>query len=159
MQIPDITEVKTPHAVLTESYMSYLVLLVPAIIISSYYPISTKLLIFLPLGVFLLMAAPLLIMWAQNSSENFNKIKEKGSLTVADFMHGPYRYLRFPTHMGLFLLIIGLATVMGSWVILIAGLLSQVISHTLFLTKEDKLMVEKYGQPYLDYKKIVRTKI
>lgn len=150
---------KTAHAVLTESYMVFVVILIPALIISTFSPVSVYLFNLLPLGVFLLLGAPLLIVWAQNASEHFKNKKNINDLNTTDFMHGPYRFVRFPTHLGLFLLTVGLSIVMGSVVILYAAFIAQIISHLVFLPKEDKLLIEKYGDSYRDYKKVVRLSI
>ncbi len=159
MRTQPISIPKTAHAVLTESYMVYVVLLIPTIIITSFYPVSKALLGLLPLGAMLLFLAPMLIMWAQRASEHFRDKKNLGDLTPADFMHGPYRFVRFPTHLGLFLLMVGLSIIMGSFIIFCAALLAQVISHIAFLPNEDRLLVEKYGEAYRSYKKLVRLSI
>ena len=154
IQIP-----KTAHAVLTESYMVYVVLLIPAMVITSFYPTSSAMLSLLPLGILLMCLAPLLIMWAQRASEHFRDKKKTNELVTADFMHGPYQFVRFPTHLGLFLLTIGLSITMGSFIIFCAALLAHIVTHVVFLPNEDKLLVEKYGEPYREYKKIVRLSI
>ncbi len=150
---------KTAHAILTESYMVYVVLLIPSMIITSFYPTAHSLLGLLPLGIFLLFIAPIIIYWAQQSSQHFRDKKNINELTPSDFMHGPYRFVRFPTHLGLFLLMVGLSIVMGSFIIFCAALLAQLISHIAFLPNEDRLLVEKYGNPYSEYKKVVRLSI
>ena len=150
---------KTAHAVLAESYMVYVVVSIPALFISVFYPVSQNLLSLLPMGLVLLFLGPALIMWAQRASEYFRDKKNINDLTVEDFMHGPYKFIRFPTHLGLFLLMVGLAIVMGSFVIFCAALVAQVISHLVFLPKEDSMLVEKYGNPYRNYKKVVRLSI
>lgn len=150
---------KTAHAVLAESYMVYIVLLIPSIVVSSVYPVSSALLHLLPLGLLLLFVGPILVIWAQNASGHFRDKKNISDLKPEDFMHGPYRFVRFPTHLGLFLLMVGLSIVVGSFVIFIAALLAQFISHLVFLPNEDKILVDKYGDPYRLYKKVVRLSI
>jgi len=150
---------KTAHAVLTESYMVYVVMAIPALIVTTFYPVSQSLLQLLPLGLILLILAPVLIMWAQKASAHFRDKKNINDLNPADFMHGPYKFVRFPTHLGIFLLMVGLAIVLGSFIIFYATLLAQIVSHLVFLPKEDKLLVEKYGDPYRNYKKLVRLSI
>ncbi|MGI9118129.1 MAG: methyltransferase family protein [Minisyncoccia bacterium] len=150
---------KTAHAVLTESYLVYVIVAIPALIVSAFYPTATGLIGLMPLGVLLLLLAPILILWAQNASEHFRDKKNINDLTPSDFMHGPYKFIRFPTHLGLFLLMVGLSIVIGSFVVFCGALFAQIISHLVFLPNEDKLLVEKYGDPYRGYKKIVRLSI
>jgi protein-S-isoprenylcysteine O-methyltransferase Ste14 len=150
---------KTAHGILAESYLVYIVLLVPAVVASAFFAPSAQLLRLVPVGVFLLVVSPLLIMWAQQASGNFKNEKNAENLTLKVFMKGPYRYMRFPTHLGLFLLVSGLAFVTGSFIIFVAGLVATIICHQFFLPIEDKVLSLKYGEPYKAYKQAVRIKI
>ena len=106
----------------------------------------------IPIGIIILMFATILIFWTQKTvrvilKENPNK---------KNFYRGPYRYTRSPVHLGLFLLLIGLGLVANSFFISLFAIIAFVIGKFIFLNKEEKVLLEKYGTQYLEYKKLVR---
>jgi protein-S-isoprenylcysteine O-methyltransferase Ste14 len=106
-----------------------------------------------PLGLTLMMLAPLLILWAQRTSSKLRFKKEK--LTADDFKRGPYAFTRGPTHLGLGLLILGFGVLSNSLMVIAASIISYFISKYIFLKEQERLLAENYGDEYLKYQQEV----
>jgi len=94
----------------------------------------------------------LLIFWAQNTSRNLNT----QNLTKETFSKGPYRFTSTPTNFGLFFLMLGFGMVANSFFIIVFSCVAFLIARFIFLEQEEKTLAEKYGAPYLEYKKMVK---
>jgi len=106
----------------------------------------------MPLGFVFLVFATILIIWAQKTSQNL----DKEEISKETFSQGPYGYTRTPTHLGLFFLMLGLGMIINSFFITLFAFISFVLEKIIFLNKQEKILAEKYGAPYLEYKKSVR---
>ncbi len=106
------------------------------------------------IGFILIIIGSLLIYWAQYSSGHFKKEIEE-ERTIEDFERGPYKYSRNPTHIGLTIMNIGLVIVLNSFFMLVFIIIASFITKLIFLKEEERLLEEKYGKPYVDYKKKV----
>lgn len=103
-------------------------------------------------AVLALSLLPISIHWAQRSLGNNVTttviIRENHELIT----HGPYRWIRHPLYVNGLALYGALALVSGSWVI--AVLLALGFLIILVRTrKEEAMLIEKFGQRYLDYMK------
>ena len=105
-----------------------------------------------PAGLILFVFGTVLIIWAQHASHKF--VKE--NLSVESFSRGPYRYTRNPTYWGLYLVLLGFGLVWNAVFVLISTAISFVVTWLIFLKQEEKVLTQKYGQAYLDYKNKVR---
>jgi protein-S-isoprenylcysteine O-methyltransferase Ste14 len=105
-----------------------------------------------PLGSIIIIFATVLIFWAQMTSRNL----KKENLTRESFCKGPYCYTRSPTHWGLFLLILGFGIITNALFVILSSIISFIVTKLIFLKKEEEILAEKYGAPYLEYKKSVR---
>lgn len=105
-----------------------------------------------PVGISIIIFATLLVFWAQMTSRNLNK----ENITKESFYKGPYCYTRSPTHWGLFLLILGFGIITNALFVILSSLISFIVTKLIFLKKEEEILTEKYGAPYLEYKKAVR---
>ncbi len=103
-------------------------------------------------GMIVLILGSFLILWAQATTHNF----KKENMNRETFCQGPYRYTRSPTHFGLFLLMLGFGMVINALFIILFSVISFFISKFVFLNKQEAILVEKYGAPYLEYKKLVK---
>ena len=142
------------HHVLAHSYVVYFIFLLVSVYLDSIFKIR----IFtnsmaLPIGVFFLVLASILIIWAQKTGHNFTKVEEK---KAEHFFHGPYRYSRIPTHFGLLLLILGFGIINNSFFVVVSTVVSFIIAKIVFIKKHDKILAEKYGEAYAEYKKLVK---
>ena len=145
------------HFVLVYSYMIFLF----AVIIGVLFDLLLKKKIFSDgiyqyIGFFMLLVSSLIIFWAQKSSVNYKQKKKKDE-SLSHFEHGPYRYLRNPTHFGLFIMTLGFSLIINSLFSVIFTILAYIISKSFFLKKEEKILESKYGEIYTNYKKKVKN--
>ncbi len=105
------------------------------------------------IGFLVLILASALIFWAQKTSSDLSKIKE---VSTENFCHGPYCYTRSPTHWGLFFLMVGFGVLTSSFFVILTSCIALLISKYVFLDKEERVLEAKYGNPYMEYKKLVR---
>jgi protein-S-isoprenylcysteine O-methyltransferase Ste14 len=112
--------------------------------------------IYQSIGLGMIILGTMLIYWAQNTSSPYKEriIKEK---TRSSFEFGPYRYIRNPTYLGLFIMTIGLGLILGSVFSVVFTFVVFFITKIFFIKKEEQLLEGKYGQVYRDYKKKVRN--
>ena len=105
-----------------------------------------------PLGYVFLVIGTALVLWAQKSTRSI----KKETITRETFSHGPYKYTRNPTHWGLFLLTLGFGMVINAFFVIIFSFITFLLTKAIFISKEEKLLADKYGAPYLEYKNSVR---
>ena len=141
------------HRVLAHSYFVYFLFLLLGVALDVIYHIHVFEDSFtIPAGIILLVLATILIMWAQNTSRNL----PKENITKETFLHGPYCYTRSPTHYGLFLLMLGFGFVANAFFVIMFTIISLFVTKFFFLKKQEDLLEEKYGEPYREYKEIVK---
>jgi len=145
------------HFILVHSYLIFLF----AVILGVFFDTFMKKGIFSndiyqSIGLLMLVISSIIIYWAQSTSSNYTKNINK-SETRSHFEYGPYRYLRSPTHFGLFILTLGLALIINSLFSVIFTIVAYCITKFFFLKKEEDLLEKKYGQVYSDYKKKVKN--
>ena len=141
------------HKVLAYSYLSFFISFLIGLYLDFIFPLK----IFndyamASIGILFLLFGTFLILWAQKSSLKL----QKEDIAKEAFYHGPYRYTRSPTHFGLFLLMLGFGIMNNALFIIIFSIISFIIAKFIFLKKEEKILAEKYGTPYLEYKKSVK---
>ncbi len=141
------------HRVLAYSYLVQFALFLMGFFIDLIlqFKISTSFLV-TPIGISSLILGSLLILWAQITSYNF----KKENITKETFNQGPYRYTRSPTHFGLFLLMLGFGVIMNTPFVILFTIISFFVSKFVFLNKQETILAEKYGDPYIEYKKLVK---
>lgn len=141
------------HKVLAYSYSFYFISLLLAVSLDFAFPFKVlKNSIASPVGAVFLILGTILVLWAQRSSIKLQK--EKISKEV--FYRGPYRFTRSPTHFGLLFLILGFGIMDNALFIVIFSIISFIVTKLVFLKEEEKILAEKYGTPYLEYKKSVK---
>lgn len=141
------------HRVLAHSYLFYFLLFLIGLLLDFWFPVRIfQNNIILLIGVLFLLLGTFLVAWAQTTSRNL----QKGNTNKEIFYRGPYRYTRSPTHFGLFFLTIGFGIIANSLFITIFSILSFFITKFIFIKEEEKILAEKYGDPYLEYRKSVK---
>lgn len=106
------------------------------------------------IGLPLIVLASLLVLWAQRTSGSLRRKKEP--LTYDDFKKGPYAFSRRPTNLGLFVLVVGLGFMLNSLPVVAVTAVAMLITHYVFLTREERMLEKNYGEMYVKYKKSVR---
>jgi protein-S-isoprenylcysteine O-methyltransferase Ste14 len=145
------------HFVLVHSYIIFLF----AVILGILFDLLLKKKIFSDnlyqyVGFAMLLFSSIIIYWAQSTSSNYKKRVGKENYR-SHFEHGPYKYLRSPTHFGLFIMTLGLSLIINSLFSVLFTLIAYVISKFFFLKKEEEILEDKYGEVYTEYKKKVKN--
>lgn len=141
------------HNILAHSYSFYFLAFLFGIVLDFIFPIQYfDFHSILSLGIILLTIGSFLIFWAQKTS---GKLK-KGEVHHYHFLIGPYKFSRRPTHLGLFLLILGYGITANSFWIIMFSFISLIVTKYSFLKKEEKFLEKKYGEHYSKYKNIVK---
>ena len=144
---------ETVHEVLAHSYSIYFILLLVGVYLDFIFQFKIfSDSIMIPIGAGILILSSALILWAQKTTRNL----QKDIISKETFCHGPYCYTRSPTHWGLFFLMLGFGIIMNAFFVILFTLVAFIISKFVFLKKEEKILTEKYGTPYLEYKKSVK---
>jgi len=145
------------HFILVHSYLIFFFAIILGVLFDTF--IKQKILsdsIYQSVGVFMLLIGSVIIYWAQKSSSNYKEKKSKNEKR-SQFEFGPYKFLRSPTHFGLFIMTLGFALIINSFFSVVFTVVAYVITKLFFLKKEEKLLEKKYGQVYSEYKKKVRN--
>ncbi|MFZ3015558.1 MAG: methyltransferase [Minisyncoccia bacterium] len=141
------------HALQLYSYLFYFVLLLLGILLDFIFHIGIPIQsVLLPTSISFLIVASVLILWAQRSTRNL----DKENLTKETFSSGPYFFTKNPTHLGLFLLVLGFGILSNAFFVVVFTIISYLVTKFVFLKKEEKILEAKYGDPYLEYKKSVK---
>ena len=141
------------HRVLAQSYIIYFILFLFGVYLDLifHFKLFTNPIIVV-LGIPLLAFGTFLIFWAQKTSNSLHK----KAISKENFCRGPYCYTRSPTHWGLFFLVIGFGIVINAVFVVLFTLVAFMVTRLIFLDKQEKILEEKYGTHYAEYKKLVK---
>lgn len=146
------------HFVLVHSYLIFLISIILGVLFDIFF-VKEKIFsdgIYQYVGLIMLVIGAIIIYWAQKTSSNYKEKNIKNNFNSL-FESGPYRYLRSPTHFGLFIMTLGFSLIINSLFGVIFTLIAYGITKFIFLKKEERLLEIKYGQEYLEYKKKVKN--
>jgi protein-S-isoprenylcysteine O-methyltransferase Ste14 len=143
------------HKALARSYSWYFLFFLAGVLLDIFFPIR----IFnnatlAPIGFIIAVLATLLIFWAQKSSRHL----DKSNLSSETFRKGPYKYTHHPTHLGLFLLLLGFALMANAMYLLIFTALYGIFAKLFFFKEQDSILEAKYGSHFREYRKSVKIK-
>ncbi|HUC88890.1 MAG TPA: isoprenylcysteine carboxylmethyltransferase family protein [Candidatus Paceibacterota bacterium] len=143
------------HFVLSHSYVVFLMAIVLGAIFNIIYNFNIFLNpIYQYIGLIMIMLGSFLIYWSQSTSRYIKENTEHG--VIYNFEGGPYKYSRNPTHIGVAIMTLGLGLLVNSLFIIIFVIAAYIVTGLIFLKAEEKLLEQKYGQKYLDYKNKVK---
>jgi protein-S-isoprenylcysteine O-methyltransferase Ste14 len=77
----------------------------------------------------------------------------KTSADQAVITRGPYRVLRHPSYTGLLAAFVGAGLMLGNWVGIAASSLLILVGHVYRLVREERAMIDAFGEAYLDFAK------
>lgn len=141
------------HHILARSYFMHFIFFLAGISLDLVFRLKIFANSFMmPAGVVLLTLATILILWAQYTTHHL----KKDDISKETFCCGPYRYTRSPTHWGLFFLMLGFGVIANAFFVVLSTLFSFFIAKFIFLEKQEKILEEKYGAHYAEYKKLVK---
>ena len=142
------------HKVLAHSYTVYFVLLLIGISLDLIFQFKIfQSSAMIPIGLLFIIFATIIILWAQKTGRDLRKVEE---IKTEHFCRGPYCYTRVPTQWGLFLLMLGFGIIANAPFVILSTVVSFIISKLVFIKKHDKILTDKYGDVYSEYKKLVK---
>jgi len=149
---------KSVHEVLARSYFVFLLFIVLGILVSFFWDQKLFSVTQNNLGFLLLAAGTILVFWSQQSSRKtkVKRIHLDKEIAKEGFLKGPYQFYRSPTHLGVFLLFAGVAFLDNSFVLSVASVVALVFTRLVFIKREERMLEEKYGQIYKEYKNKVK---
>ncbi len=148
------TSKSSVHAMFARSYAFYFLVFLAGIIFDFIFPfrlvvISSA----VYFGFILLVSGPILIFWAQKATRKFQKDKNS---TGRNFYCGPYYFTRSPTNFGVLFLLLGFGILANAFFVIVFTLIAFLVTKFTFLRKEERLLEQRYGESYLEYKKTVK---
>ncbi len=144
------------HTVLGHAYLLFLVFFCLAIFVNRLYPFEFHSTTLEYIVIVLVFLGTFVIFWAQRASHISTKARLADDRTHEAFSVGPYAFLRTPTQTSLFLLMFGLGLVVDILWISIFAILSLIINYIIFVKKQDKILLKRYGASYEKYRSKVR---
>lgn len=141
------------HRILVHSYTTYFALFLIGVVLDLIFKVEMFTHpVWPPSGIILSVFGSFLIIWAQKTSRDFAKDHPSSKV----FHRGPYRFTRHPTYLGLSLLMLGFGIVSNAEFVVLSTLASLLITHFVFIKKEEAELAHKYGDSYHSYKKRVK---
>lgn len=141
------------HKILAYSYLTYFLAFLLGLFFDFLFPYQLfSHLSLILVGLIFLLIGTILIFWAQKTSRHLNK----ENLNKETFAQGPYRYTRSPTHLGIFFLLFGFGIMTGTMAVIFCTVLAFLITKFVFLRRQEKILSQKYGSAYEEYKKSVK---
>lgn len=145
------------HQILAQGYLIHLAFIVVGFGASYLWPETISIPNGGSWGMLGIVLGTLLVYWAQNATGRTAKNRSNPEVVGPHhFCVGPYKWTRSPTQYGLFLMALGLALLYGSLYMVIGTIIALLIGKFVIIRAEEKKLVERYGQPYLDYQKEVK---
>lgn len=107
------------------------------------------------IGFLFLLLGTLLVFWAQFSSNKHRNPKSEAARSY-HFHHGPYVYMKSPTHVGIGLLLVGFGFFVSSLSVVVSVIFASLLLRISFLRKHDVLLSKQFGEIYDEYRKKIK---
>lgn len=147
----------TVHYILVHSYLIFLFTIILGVIFDTF--LKDKIFsndVYKYIGFIMLFVSSIIILWAQVTSHNY-KSKSLSTKVSSHFERGPYKYLRNPTHLSVFILALGFGLIINSFFSIVFTIIAYIVTKIFFLKKEEQILEHKYGDTYTEYKKKVKN--
>ena len=147
---------KKVHIVLSQSYSVYLFGILIAVVLDFMYPIGFGNDNLIIIGFIFMILGSVLVYWAQNSASKSKKEMMERKCP-RNFASGPYKFSRRPTQLGLTIATLGFGLISESFFVVLAVIFAYFITRFVFLRYQEKILMERYGDEYCNYKEKVKT--
>lgn len=108
------------------------------------------------LGVPLILVGVSLTIWADSLFKKRNTPVKPTEMPVTFVTEGPFRISRHPMYLGMAVILLGVAVILGSALPFAFPILFIVLMERLFITLEETNLERAFGEDYRAYKKRVR---
>jgi protein-S-isoprenylcysteine O-methyltransferase Ste14 len=142
-----MTEQNTLNHVLAKSYLAHFVASIVGLLVDAFIAVPFDVPYAHTIAIIFFGLGPMIILWAQYTSWHCEQHKHSATF----YMHGPYRFVRNPTHLGVLILVAGYTMVAGSFVFFGTTLLGFLISN-IFFKKYEAINHQSFGEHYAKYK-------
>ena len=136
------------HQVLARSYMSFFIAATIGIFADLFFTTSFSVPYASLLATLFFILGPLLMFWAQMTSWRCQQQQHSSYY----FRHGPYRFVRNPTQLGILITISGYTIVSGSLLFFVASAVGFFVSN-IFFKRYESINDQVHGEKHEDYKK------
>ena len=108
------------------------------------------------IGIALIIVGLWLNIWADGLFKKRKTTVNPFDESAAFVLDGPFKFSRHPMYLGMVVLLLGVAIVLGSLITFVIPLAFFLTMEIAFISVEEDAMEKIFGQEYLDYKKRVR---
>ena len=108
------------------------------------------------LGVIFILIGFTINVWADALFKKAKTTVKPGETTSEMITSGPFCISRHPMYLGMLLILLGTALVMGSVIVFLVPVVFVMIIQLFFVGMEERSMERAFGDAYLQYKKRVR---
>ena len=108
------------------------------------------------LGIALMLPGLALATWAAKTFRKAGTRYELGNKSTALTTSGPFRISRNPMYLAMLIWLAGLAILLGSVTTFIFPILFFLVADFLIIPLEEKNMNQMFGEPYSNYRRLVR---
>lgn len=111
--------------------------------------------VFLPIGIILCLVGIEIIVLGRRELARYGQPTDPGKPTSQMVVSGVYSISRNPLYLGIVILFIGIALALNSWWFVLLLLPAFVTSHFILIYPEERYLIAKFGEQYLNYQRSV----
>lgn len=108
------------------------------------------------IGIVFIVFGAIINLWADKIFKKYNTTVKPDEKPAKLIDCGPFRISRHPMYLGMTSILLGTAVLLGSLIAFIFPVIFFFIIHYQYISKEEKMMEDEFGQLYIDYKNKVR---
>ncbi|MCK4251743.1 isoprenylcysteine carboxylmethyltransferase family protein [candidate division WOR-3 bacterium] len=109
------------------------------------------------IGILLLGIGIWLNLWADGLFKKENTTVKPFEKSSALILEGPFRFSRHPMYLGMVIVLLGVAIILGSLITFLMPIAFFISMQIVFIRHEERALEQIFGQKYLDYKNRVRS--
>lgn len=144
------------HFIISKSYFVFLIALFLGVFFDMFFHFNfLNFYIYELIGIILMILGTILSYWAQKSSRKAKREYKNNILEnkIFNFSHGPYKYIRNPSYLGIAVVCVGFGFLINSVFSILFSLLAYFFIRIVYVSHEEKILENKHGESYISYKK------
>jgi protein-S-isoprenylcysteine O-methyltransferase Ste14 len=106
-------------------------------------------------GIVFIIRAPTLALWALRTMKTAGTNVHPAEPALALVCDGPFRFTRNPMYLALCLVQVALGFFLNDWITLLFVVSLALILRYGVILREERYLIAKFGEPYLQYKREV----